>query len=81
MEVAGPTLELLAWVSDRPRTYEETIEAWVSNCPRLSVWDDAIGDGLVEVVRVRSRDASLVRLSAAGRALLEAQPARSGAGT
>jgi hypothetical protein len=76
MEASGPTLELLAWVSDRPRTYEETIEAWVSNCPRLSTWDDAVGDGLVEVARRNGRDASPVVLTAAGRAVLDAHRAR-----
>jgi hypothetical protein len=76
MEITGHMLELLAWVSDRPRTYEETIEAWVSNCPRLSTWDDAVGDGLVEVARGNGRDASLVALTAAGRAVLDEHRAR-----
>jgi hypothetical protein len=76
MEVTGPTLELLAWVSDRPRTYEETIEAWVSTCPRLSTWDDAVGDRLVEVARGHGRAALLVVLTASGRAVLDAHRAR-----
>jgi hypothetical protein len=42
-------LQFLAWVADRPRTYPETMEAWRSNCPRLSVWEDAIIDGLVRI--------------------------------
>ena len=47
----GPlTLELLAWISERPRTYAETMEAWRTTCPRHSVWEDAWTDGLVEVV-------------------------------
>lgn len=47
----APTLELLAWISERPRAYSETIEAWRSSCPRLTVWEDALADGLVRVVR------------------------------
>ena len=47
----APTLELLAWVSSRPRTYAETMEAWRSHCPRLLVWEDALLDGLVRVER------------------------------
>jgi hypothetical protein len=61
---SAPTLELLAWISERPRSYAETMEAWTSHCPRLMVWDDAIADGLVAV----GRDG--VGLTAAGRASL-----------
>jgi hypothetical protein len=43
-------LELLTWVSARPRTYGETMEAWRSSCPRMPVWEDATMEGLVEVV-------------------------------
>jgi hypothetical protein len=60
-------LQFLAWVADRPRTYPETMEAWRSTCPRLSVWEDAIIDDLV---RVESGDARAVTLTARGRALL-----------
>ena len=74
--VPAPTLELLSWISARPRTYRETIEAWRTSCPRLSVWDDAIGDGLVEVARGGRQDDALVRVTAAGRALLEGRTQR-----
>jgi hypothetical protein len=62
--LSAPTLELLAWISERPRSYAETMEAWTSHCPRLTVWEDAIADGLVEVRR------NGVLLSAEGRAAL-----------
>jgi hypothetical protein len=42
-------LQFLAWVADRPRTYAETMDAWRSSCPRLSVWEDAIIAGLVRI--------------------------------
>ena len=45
------TLELLAWISSGQRTYSETIEIWKTHCPRLSLWEDTLGDGLVRVVR------------------------------
>lgn len=45
------TRELLDWLSVRPRSYVETIEAWRSSCPRLTTWEDALHDGLVRVVR------------------------------
>jgi hypothetical protein len=40
--------QFLAWVAERPRTYEEAMEAWRSNCPRLSVWEDALADDLIQ---------------------------------
>jgi hypothetical protein len=67
--VSNPlVLELLAWVERRPRTYAEAIDAWPSNCPRHSVWEDALIDGLVQVVR---RGATTVTLTPLGRAALE----------
>jgi len=63
-------LELLTWISIRPRTYSEAMEAWRSNCPRTSVWDDACTDGLVAI------DGSEVTLTTRGRALLEGEAAR-----
>ena len=63
--VAAPTLELLAWIAERSRTYPETIEAWKSSCPRLTVWEDALADGLVRV------ENGHVLLTAAGSEVLE----------
>jgi hypothetical protein len=45
------TLQLLAWIAERPRGYGETMDAWKTSCPRLSIWEDALGDGLVRVER------------------------------
>ena len=61
----APTLELLDWVSTRPRTYSETMEAWQSHCPRLLVWEDALLAGLVRVKRRH------VELTPRGRSALE----------
>jgi hypothetical protein len=47
---AAPTLEFLVWLGERERTYAEAMEAWHTSCPRLSVWEDALADGLVRVV-------------------------------
>ena len=62
------TRDLLAWVSTRPREYAETMEVWQTHCPRLSVWEDAIADRLVEVVR--RGETSIVQLTPRGRASL-----------
>ena len=61
-------LQFLAWVADRPRTYTQTMEAWRSTCPRLSVWEDAIIDGLVRIENGADR---AVTLTAHGRAILQ----------
>ena len=49
-ELGTLTLELLAWVAARPRTYRETMEVWRTACPRTPVWEDATDEGLVEVL-------------------------------
>jgi hypothetical protein len=46
--VENLVLDLLEWVARRPRTYHETMDAWRTSCPRLPVWEDASGRGLVE---------------------------------
>jgi hypothetical protein len=43
------THDLLAWIAKEPRTYRETIEAWRTSCPRLSIWEDAVGEGLIQI--------------------------------
>jgi hypothetical protein len=61
-------LELLAWIARERRTYPEAIEVWKTHCPRHSLWEDAVADGLVEVVR--NGASSCVVLSSAGEAVL-----------
>ena len=61
-------VQFLSWVADRPRTYPETMDAWHSTCPRLSVWEDAIIGGLVRLENDSQRS---VRLTPRGRAALE----------
>jgi hypothetical protein len=58
------TRELLAWVAERPRSYRDTMDAWTSHCPRLTVWEDALAAGLVQV------DGRAVQVTPAGRAAL-----------
>jgi hypothetical protein len=66
MDTAPLTRDLLAWIAGSPRTYDATMEAWRTSCPRLSIWEDAVSDGLV---RVR---ASKVELTPRGEAALDA---------
>ena len=64
-------LEFLTWVRARPRTYAEAMEAWRSSCPRHTVWEDALTDGLIQVENARKRNESGVTLTARGRAFLD----------
>jgi hypothetical protein len=64
------TLQFLAWVAEAPRTYAQAMEAWRSTCPRLSIWEDAILDGLVAFAGGATRNQSRVTLTPKGRALL-----------
>ncbi|MBS7792921.1 hypothetical protein KTR66_23225 [Roseococcus sp. SDR] len=67
------TGNLLRWIAAEPRGYGQTMEAWRSSCPRLSVWEDALLEGLVEIRPGSGRMAAAqVRLTARGRAVLGA---------
>ena len=72
------TLQFLAWVADGPRSYADAMEAWRSTCPRLSIWEDAILDGLVEFDSAGgvSRNQSRVVLTQKGRTRLLAREPR-----
>ncbi len=69
------TLQFLAWVAEAPRTYADAMEAWRSSCPRLSIWEDAILDGLVgfDSTGGTPRNRSRVVLTQKGRARLVAR--------
>jgi hypothetical protein len=69
------TIEFLTWLASRPRTYAETMEAWRSHCPRHPVWDDAVSDGLVQILRAEgSARQEIVALTPKGKSLLESRP-------
>jgi hypothetical protein len=65
-------LQFLAWVSSRPRSYAEAMDAWRSSCPRLTVWEDALIDGLIQIEGSGSWKESAVTLTPRGRAILDA---------
>jgi hypothetical protein len=62
-------LNLLGWLAKGERSYEEVMEAWRTSCPKLPVWEDANDRGLV--MREESNGRPVVRVTAAGLALLE----------
>jgi hypothetical protein len=57
-------LDLLDWVDNKERTYDQVMEAWRTSCPRLPVWEDANDLGLVETQILNGR--SIVRVTPAG---------------
>jgi hypothetical protein len=61
------TLQLLEWITAQPRTYAEVLDAWRTSCPRLSIWEDACIDGLIDYDPNGDR---IVGLSPKGHALL-----------
>ena len=63
-------IEFLSWVSSRPRTYAETMEAWRSHCPRQTIWEDAQIEGLVQLEGAGNTNERRVVLTEQGRALL-----------
>ena len=64
------TQQFLAWVAEAPRSYADA-EAWRRSCPHLSIWEDAISDGLVRFQNGSSMGQSLLVLTARGWALLD----------
>jgi len=60
-------LDLVEWVARKERTYDETIEAWRTSCPKFPVWEEAVDHGLVAVSADRGE---VVHATPAGIALL-----------
>jgi hypothetical protein len=58
-------LDLLEWVAKQDRSYDDTMDAWRTSCPKLPIWEDAVDRRLIELY------ANLVRLTPAGRTFLE----------
>lgn len=47
--VSSSIRQLLEWIDAHPRTYSEVMDAWRSTCPRLTVWEDALDAGYVQI--------------------------------
>lgn len=64
------TQQFLAWVAEAPRSYAEA-DAWRRSCPHLSIWEDAIANGLIRFENGSSMKESRILLTALGRSYLE----------
>ena len=60
-------IQFLSWVGDRPRSYAETMDAWRTTCPRLSVWEDGV---IADLVRLDGEGGRAVKLTDRGGAVL-----------
>ncbi|MDE2005466.1 MAG: hypothetical protein KGI51_02770 [Rhodospirillales bacterium] len=49
--MAGPadalTEQFLGWIAATRPDHAMVLEVWRSSCPRLSIWEDALAEGLV----------------------------------
>jgi D-3-phosphoglycerate dehydrogenase len=62
-------LDLLDWLAERDRSYEEVMDAWRTSCRKLPVWEDANDRGPVLQHEVNGK--RMVSVTRSGRALLE----------
>jgi hypothetical protein len=62
-------LDFLEWIAAAPRPYSEVMEAWRTSCPKLTVWEDAVDQELIEVNREGPE--MLVELTPRGRTFLQ----------
>jgi hypothetical protein len=63
-------LDLVEWVAAEQRPYDEVMERWRTSCPRLTVWEDALDQGLVAREH-RDGLGAFVRVTEAGKAALK----------
>jgi len=66
-------LDLLEWLARGERSYEETMDAWRTSCPKLPVWEDANDRGFV--TREEANGRWVVRITALGLSHLERRKA------
>lgn len=57
-------LDLLEWLDRQDRSYQETMDAWRTSCPRLPVWEEVTDRGLVSIEARNGR--STVSVTPAG---------------
>lgn len=53
------TSQMLHWIEQGKPTYADVLEVWRSTCPRLTIWEDACAEGLVDATAGMSGTVSL----------------------
>ena len=67
--VEALVLDLLEWLARKNRSYEETMDAWRTSCPKLPVWEEANDRGLIRIDNRNGR--ASVSVTPAGLELLK----------
>ena len=71
--VESLVLDLLEWVANGERSYDEVMDAWRTSCPRFPVWEEANDRKLIARQYVNGR--TVVRITLSGMALLDQRAA------
>jgi hypothetical protein len=66
MSTDALTRQLLEWIGEQPRGYVETMDAWRTSCPRLTIWEDALSAGLIQRVPGGTIGEATVQVTTAG---------------
>jgi hypothetical protein len=61
-------LDLLEWVAQGERSYDEVMDAWRTSCPRFPIWENARARELL--FTEHRNDRSIVKVTALGLELL-----------
>jgi hypothetical protein len=77
MSTDALTRQLLEWIGEEPRSYVETMDAWRTSCPRLTIWEDALSAGLIRRVPGSSIADAAVQVTKAGETFLRGTPRQS----
>jgi predicted transcriptional regulator len=72
-------LDLLEWIAQSDRDYDDVMAAWRTSCPRFPVWEEVNDRGLVTKHQENGR--CVVTITSAGLNLLKERRAVAGTGT
>jgi hypothetical protein len=64
-------LQFLDWVANRPRTSAEAMDAWRSSCLRLTVWEDALIGGFIQLNAAGEMQQGEAALTPRGQSVLD----------
>jgi D-3-phosphoglycerate dehydrogenase len=64
-------VDLLRWLANSQKSYEEVMEAWRTSCPKLPVWEDANDRGFISIEIDPPEGRRVVKITTAGIAFLE----------
>ena len=67
--VESLVLDLLEWVANGERSYDEVMDVWRTSCPRFPVWEDANDRKLI--ARQHVNGLTIVKVTPSGMTLLD----------